>query len=89
MELILLCSRAVPLFTRQKREGRFICKSQRGLTAVRSLCERWNMKINERKTQVIYFSGRLVVPQDVLQLNGQDILFVDNVTYLGVTFNTT
>jgi hypothetical protein len=34
----------------------------------------------------IYFSRRLRVPEDVLQLNGRNIPFVDNVTYLGVTF---
>jgi hypothetical protein len=34
---------------------------------------------------VIYFSGRLTVPDDLLQQNGHDIPFVNNVTYLGVT----
>jgi hypothetical protein len=46
-------------------------------------CERWNIKINEAKTQAIYFSRRLIVPEDVLQ----DIPFVNNATDLGVTFD--
>jgi hypothetical protein len=33
-------------------------KLHRGLTAVGSWCQRWNIKINEGKTQAIYFSKR-------------------------------
>jgi hypothetical protein len=58
-----------------------------GLTAVNSRCEQWNIKINERKTRTTYFSRILRVPDDVLQLIGQDTPFVNNVTYLGVTFD--
>jgi hypothetical protein len=49
--------------------------------------EHWNIKINEGKTQAINFSKGLGVPEDILQLNGQDILFINNVMYLDVTFN--
>jgi hypothetical protein len=45
------------------------------------------MKINEGKTQAIYFNGRLRFPNDTLQLNRGDIPFLNNVTYLGVTFD--
>jgi hypothetical protein len=45
------------------------------------------MKINEGKTQAIYFSRRLRVPEDELQVNGQDVSFVNNATYLGVIFD--
>jgi hypothetical protein len=45
------------------------------------------MQINEGKTQAIYSSRRLRVPGDVLHLNERDIPFVNNVTYLGVTFD--
>jgi hypothetical protein len=45
------------------------------------------MKTNEGKTQAIYFSRRPRVPEDVLKLNGRDIPFANNVTYLGVTFD--
>jgi hypothetical protein len=43
--------------------------------------------INDGKTHAIYFSRRLSVPDDVLQLNGRDIPFVNNVKYLGVNFD--
>jgi hypothetical protein len=55
---------------------------QRGLTAAKPWCESWNININERKTRAISFPG------DVLQLNGKNILFVKNVKYLGVIFDT-
>jgi hypothetical protein len=45
------------------------------------------MNINERKIQAIYFSRRLKVPEEVLELNGRSIPFVYNVTYVGVTFD--
>jgi hypothetical protein len=54
---------------------------------VNSWCERMNIKFNERKTQAIYFSRRLTVPDDELQVNARDIPFVNNVMYLGVTFD--
>jgi hypothetical protein len=43
--------------------------------------ERWNVKIIEGKTQAIYFSIRLRVPGDVLQVNGRNIPFINNVTF--------
>jgi hypothetical protein len=42
---------------------------------------------NENPWDLIYFFRRLRVPEDVLQLNGQDILFVNNIMYLGDTFD--
>jgi hypothetical protein len=64
-----------------------LCKLQRGLTAMKSWCERWNTDTNEGKCKTINFSRRIRFPDDVLQLNGRDIPFVNNVTYLGVTFD--
>jgi hypothetical protein len=75
------------IYATEKHELPVPFKSQRGLTAVNSWCERWNIKINEGKTQAIYFSRRLRVPVDVLQLKGRDIAFVNNVTCFGVTFD--
>jgi hypothetical protein len=40
---------------------------------------RWNVKINEGKTQVVCSSRRFTAPQD--------ISFVNNIRYLGVTFD--
>jgi hypothetical protein len=54
---------------------------------VNSWCERWKRKINEGKTQAVCFSRIVRVPFDVLLLNGRDIPFVNNVTYLDVTFD--
>jgi hypothetical protein len=52
-----------------------------------SWCQHWNIKINEGKTQAIYFSRRLRLPEDDFQLNGRNIPFVNSVKYLGVTFD--
>jgi hypothetical protein len=49
----------------------------------------WNIEINERKILAIYVSRRLRVPDDMLQLNGRDIPFVNKVVYLGVPFDRT
>jgi hypothetical protein len=49
--------------------------------------KRWNKKINEDKTQAIYFSHRIRPPESLLTLNGQNIPFVNNVEYLGVIFD--
>jgi hypothetical protein len=71
----------------EKYERRVLCKLQRGLTAVNSWRERWNIKMNEGKPQAIYFSRRRSVTDYVLQLNGQNISFANNVMYLGFTLN--
>jgi hypothetical protein len=63
-----------------KYERHVLCKLQPGLTAVKSWCERWNIEINEVKTQAIFFSRRLRAREDVLQRNGRDIPCVNNVT---------
>jgi hypothetical protein len=56
------------------------------LNIILSWYEGCSIKFDEKKTQVIYFSRKIRIPDDVLQLNGRDIPFVNNVTYLGVTF---
>jgi hypothetical protein len=69
------------IYATEKHERRVLCKLQRGLAVVNSWCERLTIKINEGKTQATYFSRRLRVPEDVLQLNGRGIFpFVNNVT---------
>jgi hypothetical protein len=75
------------IYATEKHERCVLCKLQRELTAVNSWDERWNIRINEGKIQAIYFTRRLRVSDDVLQLNGRDIPFVNNVMYLGVTFD--
>jgi hypothetical protein len=71
----------------EKHEHRVLNKLQRGLTAVGLWCQRWNIKINEGKTEAIYFSKRRRMPGDDLQLNGVNIPFVNSVKYLSVIFD--
>jgi hypothetical protein len=75
------------VYATEKHERRELNKFQRGLTAVGLWCQRWNIKINEGKTQAIYFSKRRRMPGDDLQLNGRNIPFVNSVKYLGVIFD--
>jgi hypothetical protein len=49
--------------------------------------ECWNIKINEEKTQAIYFTHRSRPPDSLLMLNGQNISFVNSVKFLGVIFD--
>jgi hypothetical protein len=49
--------------------------------------ERWNIKINEVKTQGIYFSRSRRPPESHLTLNGRNIPFVNSAKYLGVIFD--
>jgi hypothetical protein len=49
--------------------------------------ERWNIKINEDKTQAIYFSHRFRPPEAHLTLSEGNIPFVNHVKYLGVIFD--
>jgi hypothetical protein len=50
-------------------------------------CECWNIKINEDKTQVIYFSHRLRPSVAHFMLNEWNIPFVNHVKYLSVIFD--
>jgi hypothetical protein len=60
---------------------------QRGLIVIEAWCERWNIKINDDKTQAIYFFHRLRPPEADLTSNGRNISFVNNVKYLSVIFD--
>jgi hypothetical protein len=63
--------------------GFIVRKLQRGLSSMEAWCERWNIKINEDKTQGIYFSHSRRPPASRLTLNGRIIPFVNNIKYLG------
>jgi hypothetical protein len=71
------------LYATDRKEGFIVRRLQRGLTSIEAWCERWNIKINEDKTQGIYFSHSRP-PVSRLTLNGKDIPFVN---YLSVTFD--
>jgi hypothetical protein len=75
------------IYATEKHEHRVLNKLQHGLTAVGSWCLCWNIKVNEGKTQAIYFSRRRRIPKDDLQLNGRNITFVNSAKYLGVIFD--
>jgi hypothetical protein len=62
-------------------------KLQWGLSATEIWCERWNIKINEDRTQAIYFSYRLRLTEAYLTFNEQNIPFLNHVKYLGVIFD--
>jgi hypothetical protein len=50
-------------------------------------CEGWNIKVNEDKTQGIFFSRSRRPPESHLTLNGRIIPFVNSVKNLGVIFD--
>jgi hypothetical protein len=62
-------------------------KLQRGLSSMETWCERWNIKINEDKTQGIYFYRTRRPPESHLTLNGRNIPFLNSVKYLDVIFD--
>jgi hypothetical protein len=75
------------VYATDRKEGFIVRKLQRGLSSMEAWCERWNIKINEGKTQGIYFSHSRRPPVSRLTLNGKDIPFIHSITYLGVTFD--
>jgi hypothetical protein len=75
------------LYATGHKEGYVLRKLQRGLNSMVEWSKRWNIKINEDKTQAIYFSHRIRPPESLLTINGQNIEFVNNVKYLGVIFD--
>jgi hypothetical protein len=75
------------IYTTDRKEGYVLRKLQRGLTSVGSWCEQWNIRINEDKTQAIYFSRRIGLPETSLTLNGRNMPFVNSTKYLGVIFD--
>jgi retron-type reverse transcriptase len=66
------------LYATHRKEGFIVRKLQRGLSSME--------KINEDKTQGIYFSRSRRPPESRLTLNRRDIPFVNSAKYLGVIF---
>jgi hypothetical protein len=75
------------LYATDRKEGFVVRKLQRGLTSMEAWCERWNVKINEDKTQAVYFSRSRRLPESCLTLNGRNIPFVGTAKFLGVIFD--
>jgi hypothetical protein len=81
-----LCWRHLYICARPQR-GFFLRKLQRGLSAIDTWGERWNIQINEHQIHAIYFSHRFRLPEAHLTLNEQNIPSVNHVKYLGVIFD--
>jgi hypothetical protein len=75
------------LYATERKEGYVLRKVQRGINSMSAWCERWNIKINEDKTQALYFSHQRRPPGSLLTLNGRNIPFVNTAKYLGVIFD--
>jgi hypothetical protein len=75
------------LYATERMECYILRKLQRELNTMEEWSKRWNIKINEDKTQAIYFSHRIRPPESLLTLNGRNIPYVNNVTYFGVIFD--
>jgi hypothetical protein len=75
------------LYATERKEGYVLRKVQHGLNSMSACCECWNIKINEDKTQMIYFSHQRRLPDSLLTLNGRNIPIVNSVKYLGVVFD--
>jgi hypothetical protein len=76
------------MYAAEKHEHCVVSKVQHVHTAVKSCCDHRNIKINERKTQMIYLYRRFRVLQDELLLNWQNIPCVNNVKYFGAIFDS-
>jgi hypothetical protein len=66
----------------ERKEGYVLRKLERVLNSMAEWSKPWNLKINEGKTQAIYFTHRIRPPESLLTLNGLNIPFVNNVKYL-------
>jgi hypothetical protein len=74
----------IHVYATDRKGGCVLRKLYRGLSAVETWCEHWNVKLNEDKTQAVYFSHRLRPPEAHLTRNGRNIPFASNVEYLGL-----
>jgi hypothetical protein len=74
------------VYMRHRKEGYVLRKLQRGLSAIETWCEHWNIKIIEGQTQVTYFSNSLRPLESHIILNGRNIPFVNHAKYLYVIF---
>jgi hypothetical protein len=75
------------LYATERKEDCALRKLQNGLKSMVEWSKHWNIKINEDKTEKIYFSHPIRPPKTLLTLNGWNIPFVNNVKYLCVTFD--
>jgi hypothetical protein len=77
------------IYATDRKGGYILRELHQAVTAVETWCEHCNIKLNEDKTQAIYFSYRPRLPEAHLALNGWNIPFVNHVKYLCVIFDKT
>jgi hypothetical protein len=75
------------IYVTDRKEGCVLRKLQRGLIAMETWCETWNITINEDKTQTIYFSHRRRPVEAHIELKGRKIPFVNEVKHFGAIFD--
>jgi hypothetical protein len=75
------------LYAIDRKENFPVRKLQRDFSSMEIWCERWNIEINEDKTEGIYFSRSRRPPVSHPKLNGQNITSVNSVKYLDVIFD--
>jgi hypothetical protein len=75
------------IYTTDCREGYVFRRMQQGFSATEARCEHWNIKVNNHKTQVIYFSHIFRSPEAHLLSNEWNIPFVNHVKYFCVIFD--
>jgi hypothetical protein len=71
-----------------RKEVSVVRKLQLGLSSMETWFEGCNIKINEDKTQGIYFPRSYRPPESHLTLNGRNIPFVNSVKYLDAIFDS-
>jgi hypothetical protein len=88
LELILLCSRTIPIFARQRNMNVLFfanCNADSLQWIHFVSVETWRSTKGEFRRSIS--PEHLRVPDNVLKLNGRDIPFVNDVTCLSVTFD--
>jgi hypothetical protein len=75
------------VYATERKEVYVLRKLQRGLSAIETWYEHWNIKINNDKTQATYFSHRLRPPDAHLTLIGRNIYIVIYAKYFDVIFD--
>jgi hypothetical protein len=71
--IIALFADDTRLYATDRKEGYVLRKLQRGLNSMVEWSKRWNISINDNKTQSLYFSHRIRQPESLLTINGQNI----------------
>jgi hypothetical protein len=75
------------LYATDRKESFIVRKLQRGLSSMEIWYKHRNIRINEDKTQGVYFSRSRRQPESCPKLNGRNIPFVNSAKYLGVIFD--